>query len=159
MSVKVELKEKMQAIDANVKELWDAMDDVQQKHLVGEFFILNRYISNVKSNDREIQEHFVLSVNEYYNKNWNDIQKHPKLLWLLLCNCNYDGKRLFYHEWIGNKKKIGGNARKVNFLANLYPNKKMDDIELMATLTPDAELKDVSRSMGYSESEIKAQFK
>lgn len=159
MSIKVELKEKMQAIDTNVKELWDAMDEVQQKHLVGEFFILNRYISNVKSNDREIQEHFVLSVNEYYNKNWNNIQKHPKLLWMLLCMCNYDGKRLFYHEWIGNKKKVGSNTKRVNFLANLYPNKKMDDIELMAMLTSDKELKDISRSMGYSASEIKAQFK
>lgn len=157
--MKVELKEKMQAIDTNVKELWDAMDEVQQKHLMGEFFILNRYISSVKSNNREYQEHFVIAVNEYYNKNWAVLQKHPKLLWFLLCMCSYDGRTLFYHEWIGGKKKTGKVDKKIAFLADLCPNDKMEDIELMATIISDAELKDLARSMGYSDSEIKAQFK
>ena len=74
MSEKIELKEKIQAVDQNVKELWDAMDADQQKSLKSELFILNRYISNVKSSDPEVQQHFVLTVNEYFNKNWNDLQ-------------------------------------------------------------------------------------
>ena len=36
MSEKVELKEKLAAVDQNVKELWDAMDAEQQKALKGE---------------------------------------------------------------------------------------------------------------------------
>ena len=42
MSEKVELKEKILAVDQNVRELWDAMDAEQQKSLKSEFFILNR---------------------------------------------------------------------------------------------------------------------
>ena len=57
MSDKIELKEKLAAVDLNVKSLWDDINDDQKKALKSEFFILNRYISNVKINDRNIQEH------------------------------------------------------------------------------------------------------
>ena len=88
MSEKIELKEKLAAVDMNFRTLWDEMDADQRKALKNEYFILNRYISNVQSSKREVQEHFVLTVNEYFNKNWNILQKHPKLLWLLLCMCS-----------------------------------------------------------------------
>ena len=69
------------AIDLGIKELWDATTEEGRKEMKGDFWTLTRYISNVKSNNRELQEHYVLTVNEFYNKNWNDIQKHPKLVW------------------------------------------------------------------------------
>lgn len=159
MSEKVELKEKIAAVDENIRELWDAMDADQQKSLKSEFFILNRYISNAKSNNKEVQQHFVLTVNEYFNKNWNVLQKHPKLLWLLLCMCSYDGKTQFYHEWIGNKKKTGSDSKKVKFLTDLYPNKKIDEIELLAKLVTDKEIKDLARKYGMDEPTIAKKFK
>ena len=55
-------------LDLNLKNLWDEINDDQRKNLKQEFFILNRYISNVSSNKRDLQEHFVLTVNEYFNK-------------------------------------------------------------------------------------------
>jgi hypothetical protein len=85
MSEKIELKEKLAAVDLYATDLWDSLTDEQKKSLKGEFFLLNRYVSNVKSNNRNHQEHFVLTVNEYFNKHWNTLQKHPKLLWRLLC--------------------------------------------------------------------------
>ena len=53
-SDKVELKEKLQAVDQNIRELWDAMTPEQQKSLKSELFILNRYISNIQTTSREI---------------------------------------------------------------------------------------------------------
>jgi hypothetical protein len=159
MSEKVELKEKIAAVDENIRELWDAMDADQQKSLKSEFFILNRYISNARSTNKEVQQHFVLTVNEYFNKNWNVLQKHPKLLWLLLCMCSYDGKTQFYHEWIGNKKKTGSDSKKVKFLTDLYPNKKIDEIELLAKLVTDKEIKDLARKYGMDEPTIAKKFK
>ena len=96
MSEQFKLNEKIKFIDLNVKEFWDALDDTQKKDLKKEFFILNRYISSIgkskwgkhKYPTREEQEHFVLTVNEYYNKNFALLQNDPKLLWLLLCMCN-----------------------------------------------------------------------
>jgi len=159
MSEKVELKEKIAAVDENIRELWDAMDPDQQKSLKSELFILNRYISNAKTSNVEVKQHFVLTVNEYFNKNWIVLQKHPKLLWLLLCMCSYDGKSQFYHEWIGNKKKTGSDSKKVKFLSEVYPNKKIDEIELLAKLHTDKDLKELARKYGMEDSVISKKFK
>ena len=159
MSEKVELKEKILAVDQNIRELWDAMDAEQQKSLKSEFFILNRYISSAKTSDRDVQRHFVLTVNEYFNKNWNILQKHPKLMWLLLCMCSYDGKNQFYHEWIGNKKKTGSDSKKVKFLTEIYPNRKIDEIELLAKMVTDKELKELAKRYGMEDSVITKKFK
>jgi hypothetical protein len=159
VSEKIELKEKLSAVDQNVRELWDAMDSDQQKALKQEFFILNRYISSAKGQKREVQEHFVLTVNEYFNKHWYELQKHPKLLWLLLCMCSYDGKKVFFHEWIGHKKRTGSSGKKVKFLEELYPERRRDEIELLATLTTDKELKDLARGYGMDEATIAKKLK
>jgi hypothetical protein len=142
----------------NLRSAWDEMTDDQRKSLKNEFFILNRYISNVKTNNTDAQQHFVIAVNEYFNKNWNDLQKHPKLLWLLLCMCSYDGQTQFYHEWIGNKKKTGNN-KKNKFLEEIYPTKKLDELEMLATLITDKELKDLARQHGMDESTIAKKLK
>ena len=158
MSEKIELKEKLAAVDMNFRTLWDEMDADQRKSLKNEFFILNRYISNVQSSKREVQEHFVLTVNEYFNKNWNILQKHPKLLWLLLCMCSYDKSTVFFHQWLGNKKKEG-SSKKSKFLEELYPDKKLDEIEIMAKLATDKEIKDLARQHGYDEATIAKKIK
>lgn len=159
MSEKVELKEKIAAVDENIRELWDAMDATNQKALKSEMFILNRYISNARSAKPEIQQHFVLTVNEYFNKHWNTLQKHPKLLWLLLCMCSYDGQTRFFHEWIGHKKKTGSDSKKVKFLAEIYPSKKMDEIELLASMVTDKEIKDLAKKYGMEDSVIAKKLK
>ncbi len=91
-------KDMIPAVDMGVKELWDAATDDGRKEIKGDLWNLNRYISNVattanpyvqvKRPSREEKEHFLLTVNEYYNKNWNEISKHPKLQWMSLCVCS-----------------------------------------------------------------------
>lgn len=157
MSDKIELKEKLSAVDQNIRELWDAMEPDQQKALKSEFFILNRYVSSAKGQKREIQEHFVLTVNEYFNKHWNSLQKHPKLLWLLLCMCSYNGETVFFHEWIGKKKTTGG--KRVKLLEELLPHLKHDELELLAKISTDKEIKDLARHHGYDESTIAKKLK
>jgi hypothetical protein len=154
---KIELKEKLAAVDLGAKELWDDMDEEQRKALKSEFFILNRYISNVKGQSREKQEHFVLTVNEYFNKHWNTLQKHPKLLWQLLCMCSWDKKTIFYHEWLGNKKKAG-EGKKLKLLMRIYPNKKVDELELIAALNQTKDLKALAIDHGIDEKEVNKFF-
>lgn len=154
MTDTLQLKELLAAVDTNIRELWDASDDDNKKVIKNDLFRLNRYISNIKSGSRETKEHFVLTVNEYFNKHWHTLQQHPKLLWMLLCMCNYDGKRVFYHEWIGNKSKSTNN-KKINFLATLYPNRKIDEIELLASKYSDTEIHELAKDMGYDDNQIK----
>jgi hypothetical protein len=153
MAKKLELKEAMAAVDLNAKSMWDDLDEDQQKKLKGELWILNRYISNVKTSNREQMEHFVLAVNEYFNKNWFILQKHPKLLWQLLCMCNYNGEKIFYHEWIGLGKK--SSNKRIKLLESVYPNKKYDEIETLLKVSTDDEIKDLARDCGWTEKELK----
>jgi hypothetical protein len=159
MSEKIELKEKLAAVDQNVRELWDAMDADQQKALKNEYCILNSYISNVQGQSREVQEHFVLTVNEYFNKNWSQLQKHPKLMWLLLCMCSYNGEKVFFHQWLGNKKKAGNGGKKIKFLEEIYPNRKTDELELLAELATDKDIKELARKHGMEEAVIAKKLK
>lgn len=147
-------KDMIPAVDLAIMELWDASTDDGRKDIIGDLWNLNRYISSVKTKNKKIQEHYVLSVNEYYNKNWNVIQKHPKLLWLLLCVCSYDKKTTFYHEWIGNKKKENTDNKKVKFLAEIYKTHKMDELELMASMMSNKDVKELAMDYGLSDSEI-----
>lgn len=156
MSEKIELKDKLASVDMNYKGLWDEIDADQQKSLKSEFFILNRYISNVKTSKRETQEHFVLAVNEYFNKYWNDLQKHPKLMWQLLCMCGHESQQVFFHEWIGFKKKP--NNKMIKFLAEIYPHLKDDELEVLVEITTKAEAKELARDYGYDEKEIAKLF-
>ena len=159
MSEKIELKEKLAAVDLNSKDLWDLMDEEQRKSLKQEFFILNRYVSNAASQPREIQEHFVLAVNEYFNKHWFTLQNHPKLLWQLLCMCSHESRKIFFHQWIGFKNKGPKKSnKKTKFLEKLYPNAKYDEIELMAAITPQKQLEEHAASLGYDDSQIKKLF-
>lgn len=157
MSEKVPLKEVLAAVDMNAKSMWKELDDDQRKALKNEFFILNRYISNVEGQKREMQEHFVLTVNEFFNKHWNTIQKHPELMWQLLCMCSHESKKIFFHKWIGAKKATSNN-KVIKFLTSIYPNSKTDEIELLANISTKAELKALAKEYGYEDSAIKKMF-
>ena len=144
-------KEIIPAVDLGMKDLWDAATDEGRKEIKGDFWNLNRYISNVKTNSREVQEHFILTVNEYYNKNWNDIQKHPKLVWQTLCVCSLGNGKTYFHEWIPLKKQ---KNKKVEFLAELFPNMKMSDVETLAAITTDKEIKEYAKDLGWDKKQI-----
>lgn len=161
MSDKLDLKEKLQAVDLNVREMWDSLSEEGQKDLKNDLFILNRFISNVKGQSKEIQEHFVLSVNFLYNKNFFDLQQHPKLLWMLLCMCSYNhGEKTFFHEWIGNKKKDASNGnKKVKFLAELHPTMKLKEVEMLASMYTDKEILALGREYGFEDKVIKQKLK
>jgi len=147
---KLELKDILGAIDLNAKTLWDELDEEQRKSIP--FYILNRFISNVKSNKREVQEHFVLAVNEYYNKNYFSLYKHPKLQWLLLCCCAYENNQVFFHEYIKLEK---AKNPKIKILEALYPKHKISDIEVMSNLNTLKEVMRLAQDHGWDDKKIK----
>jgi hypothetical protein len=147
-------KEMIPAVDMGLKDLWDAATEEGQKEIKGDLWNLNRYISCVKSNNRELQEHFVLAVNEYYNKNWAQISKHPKLQWMTLCMASHETKKTYFHEYIPLKRKAEGSNKHVKFLSQVYPNAKMDDLELLATMMDTKKLKQLAKDLGWDDKQI-----
>jgi len=144
-------KDMIPAVDMGIKELWDAASEEGQKEIKNDLWNLNRYISSVKSSNREIQEHFILTVNEYYNKDWSVISKHPKLQWMTLCMCSHESKKTFFHEWLPLKKETD---RKEDLLLELFPQMKFDDVETLAKITTDEEIKEYCLDLGWDRSQV-----
>jgi len=155
---KLQLNEILSSIDYKDGGKWRSLSDEQQKFLKRDLYILNRYISSVNTNDTALQARFVLAVNEYYNKQWNALQAHPELLWRTLCMCPPTSNKTYSHEWIGFKKK-GKKNPAIEFLSNIYPTMKMDEIELLVKLRSIDELKQLAKDYGYDNKQIKAMFK
>lgn len=139
------------AIDQDGKDIWNLLNEEQQKSAKGDFWTLNRYISSVQNSDRETQEHFLLTVNEFYNKGYFTTVKHPKLAWTLLCMCSHPSKKKYFHEWIPLKKE---KDKKVQFLLELFPNMKISDVETLAKITTDKEIKKYCEGLGWDKKEV-----
>ena len=140
MAQKLPIKDILAAIDMGAKEVWDELPDEERKQV--SFWLLNRYVSAVQGN-REKQELAVFKTNEYYNKNYMEVSKHPKLQWQLLCLSGNTGK-IEYHPYIGFKKKTGNNNAAVKLLSQIYPNMKLYEVELLARISTTKELKQLA---------------
>ena len=101
----------------------------------------------------EVQEHFVLTVNEFYNKNWANIAKHPKLQWMTLTMCSHESKKTQFHEWVPLKR---AKNKKEEFLAELFPNMKRADVETLTSITTDKEVKQYCESLGWDKKQVNA---
>jgi len=147
-------KELIPSIDMGIKELYDAASEDGKKDIKGDLWNLNRYISSVKGSF-EKQALAVFKVNEYYNKNWNVLggTNHVKLQWQLLCVAGKTGKKEF-HPWIGLKKKKDDSNKSVKLLSQIYPEMKLDEVELLARISTKAEIKQLAKDHGYEKVDI-----
>jgi hypothetical protein len=131
MTNKIPVKDILAAIDMNAKSIWKELDSEQKKSV--SFWLLNRYASNV-AGKREKQELAVLKTNEYYNKNYMLVTKHPELQWQLLCLCGSTGK-IEFHKWQGLKQKDNkSDATAKKFLKQIFPTMKDSDIDTFIKL-------------------------
>jgi hypothetical protein len=152
MSDKLTIKDETAAIDMGARKLWNEFTEEQKKQI--SFFLLNRYASSIKTSDREAQELAVFKTNEYFNKNFFSLSKHPQLLWYLICMCGNDEQKIYFHEWIGHKKKTGDN-KIYKFLETVYPDMKDDELELKSLLMDTKEAKQLAKDIGMSDADIK----
>lgn len=149
---KVDIREVLAATDTNSKEVWDEYTPEEQKAV--SLFVLNRYLSNVVSKDNEITEHYLLATNDIYNKNlYSIMSKHPKLAWQLACACSYDNVTVQNHKWLKVEKT---SSKKEKFLAELFPDMKMSDIETLAKITPDKEVRTYCENLGWDRKKTSA---
>ena len=145
---KLPLKDILAAIDMNGKSVWNEFSDEERKQV--SFWLLNRYVSSIKGK-REAQELAVFKTNEYYNKNWNELgTRHPKLQWQLLCASGNTGK-IEFHQWIGFKHKGKIDTKAAKLVAEIYPNMKQDEVELLARLSTKKELKQLAEEHGIED--------
>jgi len=149
---KLTIKDLTAAIDLGAKDLWASFTEEQKKQI--SFYLLNRYASSIRTNNRESQELAIFKTNEYFNKHFFSLSKEPGLLWYLLCMCGNDQKNIFFHEWLGFKKKES-NDKVTKVLENFFPDMKYDELELLSKIVDKNDIKQYAKDLGMTDDEIK----
>ena len=113
------------------KNIWDEITEEERKQV--RFWLLNRYASPVKG-DPDKQELAVFKTNEYYNKNYMEVSKHPKLQWQLLC---MSGSQAALNIVLGLvlRKKHKTLINLLKLLSKYIPNMKQSEVELLAGIS------------------------
>ncbi|BDR25829.1 hypothetical protein RVBP17_1280 [Pseudomonas phage sp. 30-3] len=137
----------LQALDYNDRDFYDKLTDEQKK--VFSSWIIMRYSSNIIGDNADWG---LIMTNDIVNVDFSLMYKHPKLQWMLLSLCGTGRKE--QRKWIAPNKKKKKNPRK-EFIFKIHPNAKDDEIDMLADLYTDAELKDIMLSYGYEDKEIK----
>jgi len=146
--VKLDIFEVLSAIDRKDRGYYDRLDDKLKKSLP--FPVLLRWLSDVQGIP-ELQHWYLASSNIHANVNLYNVpadtqgQRHDKLTWLCLTAAS-PGMGKQRHGWIGFKKL--DDTPKLNFLRKEYPAMKEEDIELLASIITEEEIREHLRVSG-----------
>jgi hypothetical protein len=144
MSDKLTIANEMAQFDRKNRNFYDELTDEEKKKFSN--YLMIRWGSSVQGS-QDLQEFYVIATNERLNKHFFSIIKHPKLQWLCATSVS-PGMGTHRHTWIAPKKKEAGATGFKKQLAELFPNKKMDEIELLAAITTKKELDAYLKQLG-----------
>jgi hypothetical protein len=148
---KLPLNDVLAAIDRKDFD-WYASLSVDDKKKWSSWLFL-RYASSVKGSGADDA---LLNTNEFVNKYYTDLYKHDELMWKLMCLTG-SGKKQF-HEWIKPPTSRTKTDSVSQFVSQLYPHMKGDEISLFRQLNSDDDLRRVAEDMGMLEKEIEEIF-
>lgn len=146
---KLSIANEMTQFDQKNRKFYDSLTDEERKKFSN--YLMVRWGSAVQvgnsARDQAIQQYYLQSCNENLNKHFFAINRHPKLQWLCATAVSPDDgiKR---HQWIAPKKKEPGAGSIKKQLAELFPNMKNDEIDLMATINTKKELDEYLKQLG-----------
>jgi hypothetical protein len=120
----------MTQFDRKNRAFYDSLTDDEKKKFSN--FLMIRYGSSVNG-IADLQHFYLVATNERLNKHFFTINRHPKLQWLCATTVSPD-MGVMRHNWIAPKKKEPGGSSIKKQLAELYPNMKDDELELMSKL-------------------------
>jgi len=154
MSDKLNIANEMRQFDNKNRHFYCELTHEERKKFSN--FLMIRWGSSVQGST-ELQQYYLLACNENLNKNFFDLSRHPELQWLLATTVS-PGMGTFRHDWIKQKKREGSNSKAVKFLRQLYPERKEDELELLAQINDAADLKQLAREHGWDDKRIKSEL-
>ncbi len=154
MASSLEIKYEMAAFDKKDRNYYDNFTDEDRKKF--STYLMLRYGASV-AGGFDIQSYYLLSTNEKLNKYFFDLNKHPKLQWLL-CTTVSPGIGVQHHTWLGAKKAEGASSKIKKFLSSVYPHLKSDEIDLLASLNDKRNIEDLARELGFDSKYIKKEL-
>ena len=141
---KLNIGNEMRQLDLKNRAFYDDLTAEERKKF--STFLMLRWGSAVDG-PRELQEYYVQSCNHYLNRHFFTIGRHPKLQWLCATAMS-PGMGSHKHQWIPPKKKQPGANSFRKQLAELFPNYKDDELDLLAAITTQKELDQYLRDHG-----------
>lgn len=143
----------MAAFDRKDRAYYDKFTDEERKKF--STYLMLKWGANVEGIS-DLQAYYLMAMNERVNKNFFDLNKHPKLQWLC-CTTVSPGMGKQKHFWQAAKKKEGNNKLQ-KFLSELYPTLKQDEIELLASINDKRDIENLARELGLDDKTIKKLF-
>lgn len=145
---KLSIQNEMAQFDRKNREFYDSLTDEERKKFSN--YLMVRWGSSV-AGSADLQHFYLIATNERLNKHFFAINRHPKLQWLCATTVSPDMGTM-RHNWIAPKKKEAGASGIKKQLAELYPNMKNDELELMAKLNTK---KDIDTYLKQAGEEVK----
>ena len=147
MTDKIPLNDVLNAIDRRDYNWYSNLPDEQKKKWSSWLFL--RYASSVKGSGAEDA---LLNTNEFVNKHYVDLYKHEELMWKLMCLTGTGKKQ--YHEWIKAPNSKKKTDKVTEFVSELYPHLKSDEVELFQILNSVSDIEQLAQDAGKSQEEI-----
>jgi hypothetical protein len=141
---KLSINNEMAQFDRKNRAFYDELTVDEKKKFSN--FLMIRYGSSVQGS-RDLQEFYLIATNERLNKNFFNINRHPKLQWLSATTVspNMGTQR---HQWIAPKKREAGVTGIRKQLAEIYPHLKDDELELMVKINTKKDIDDYLKASG-----------
>jgi hypothetical protein len=95
-------------------------------------------------------------TNELVNRDYSEVSKHPELQWLLLSACGVG--KVQFHPYLKPPNAKKKKDKVSNFVAEIFPHIKNDEIELLLSINSKSELKELAKAHGYNDKSIKDIF-
>ena len=134
----------MAEFDRKNRRFYDELTDEEKKKFSN--YLMIRWGSAVQGS-QDLQEFYLVACNERLNKHFFAINRHPRLQWLCATTVS-PGLGSHRHLWVAPKKKEAGATGLRKQLAELYPNLKSDELDVMAKITTKKELNDYLQELG-----------
>ena len=141
---KLSIANEMSEFDRKNRKFYDSLTDEERKKFSN--YLMIRWGSSVQGS-AELQDYYLQSCNHYLNKNFFEINRHPKLQWLCATAVS-PGLGTHRHQWIAPKKKEAGASGIRKQIAELFPTLKDDEIELMAKLNTKKDIDAYLKQLG-----------
>jgi hypothetical protein len=141
---KLSIQNEMAQFDRKNREFYDNLTDEERKKFSN--YLMIRWGSSIQGS-AELQNYYLQSSNHYVNKQFFNINRHPKLQWLCATAVS-PGLGTQRHQWIAPKKKEAGASGVRKQIAELYPHLKDDEIELMAKINTKKDIDAYLKQLG-----------
>lgn len=146
----------MAQFDKKNRAFFDNLSEEEKKKFSP--FLMIRWGSTVDGSP-DLQQYYLMSVNERLNKHYFDISgtQHKPLQWLIATTVS-PGLGRQRHSWLPLTKKDNSNSKAIKFLKEIFPHLKDDEIELLRQLNSPNDLRNLAEQHGWSPDRIKKEL-